>query len=255
MPKKRSFEAESMRRMALLWGPQNEPGRSGLTIKAIVSAAIAIADAQGAEALSMRSVAEKLGAGAMSLYTHVPGKSELVDLMFDTAYGELYTSVEEPLQQGSWQAGLRFIARRNWELYRAHPWMLQIPLERPVLGPHASLKYEAELRPLDGLGLSDIEMDAALTLVLTHVEGCARALRLLERTRQTSGMTDVEWWVTQAPLMETLIEPGRFPIADRVGVAVGEAYQAAGNPEFVFTFGLERILAGIEDLIQAKKEK
>jgi AcrR family transcriptional regulator len=252
--KKKNFEAESMRRMALLWDSQTEPGRSGLTVKAIVTAAIEIADARGAEELSMRNVAEKLGVGAMSLYTHIPGKSELIDLMFDTAFGELYARVEEPNQQGSWQAGLRFIARRNWELYRAHPWMLHIIPERPVLGPQASLKYEAELRPLDGLGLSDVEMDASLTLILTHVEGCARAHDLQQRAQQNSGMSDVEWWVTQAPLMERLIEPGRFPVADRVGMTVGEAYQASGNPEFVFTFGLDRILVGIEDLVRNKKQ-
>ena len=73
----------------------------------------------------------------------------------------------------------------------------------PAIGPHASLKYEAELRPLDKLGLSDVEMDATLTLVLTHVEGCARPGCLL-RTQRDTGMTDAEWWVTQEPLLKRL---------------------------------------------------
>ena len=53
----------------------------------------------------MRNVAERLGVGTMSLYTHVPGKTDLIDLMFDTAYGELYESIESPSKQpGGWRA-------------------------------------------------------------------------------------------------------------------------------------------------------
>ena len=98
---------------------------------------------------------------------------------------------------------MRFVALRNWELFLTHPWIRpQITPGRPVLGPHVSLKYEAELRPLDKLGLSDLEMDATLTLILTHIEGCARAMIALKQTQQDTGMTDAEWWVTQAPLLD-----------------------------------------------------
>jgi AcrR family transcriptional regulator len=99
----------------------------------------------------MREVAERLDVGTMSLYTYVPSKEDLIDLMLDTAYSELYASVEETSQQpGDWRAALRFIAQRNWDLYIRHPWMLQITSARPAIGPHASLKYEAELRPAGG---------------------------------------------------------------------------------------------------------
>lgn len=249
--KKKNTTTDSMRRIALLWGSQTEPGRSGLTVKAIVEAAMQIADSEGADALSMRNVAERLDVGTMSLYTHVPGKTELIDLMFDTAYGELYTSVDEPSQQpGDWRDGLRFIARRNWELYIRHPWMLHIPPGRPVLGPHASLKYEAELRPLDGIGLSDLDMDAALTLILTHVEGCARARVGMDQTQRDTGMTDAEWWVREAPLLDQVTDETLFPVSGRVGMAAGMAYNATGNPEHIFTFGLERILVGIAELVK-----
>jgi AcrR family transcriptional regulator len=248
--KKKGSGANPARRLALLWGSQTEAGRSGLTVKAIVAAAIAIANADGLEALSMRRVADQLGVGAMSLYTHIPGKSELIDLMLDTAYGELYTSVEEPAQQpGGWREGLRFIAQRNWKLYYSYPWMLEIVTGRPVLGPHASLKYEAELRPLDGIGLSDVEMDAALTLVLTHVEGCARARAALQRSQRDTNMTETEWWLAHEPLMQKVIDPALFPVATRVGTAAGLEYEGAASPEYALAFGLERILAGIAALI------
>lgn len=198
----------------------------------------------------MRKVAERLGVGTMSLYTHIPGKTELIDLMLDTAYGQLYDSVESPAEQpGDWQAALRYIARQNWDLYRRHPWMLQITDGRPGLGPQAARKYEAELRPLDQVGLSDVEMDATLTLILTHVEGCARAQALLEQTQRDTGMTDAEWWVIHAPLMDKIVDPALFPVATRVGTSAGQAYQGASSPEYALAFGLERILAGIAELI------
>jgi AcrR family transcriptional regulator len=245
--------ADPARSLALLWGSQTVKGRSGLTLKAIVTAAIQIADSDGVEALSMRNVAERLEVGTMSLYTHVPGKDELIELMLDTAYGQLYDSVEAPSQQpGDWRDALRFIAQQNWQLYRKHAWMLQVTPGRPVLGPHAALKYEAELRPLDNLGLGDVKMDAVLTLILTHVEGCARAQAARDRIQRETGISEAEWWVHQAPFMEKIVDPTHFPIATRVGLSAGLEYEGASNPEHAFTFGIERILAGVAELIQAK---
>src|SRR5688500_18770488 len=79
------------RSMELLWGAGSTPSRGpkpGLTVAAIVEAAIEVADTEGLAALSMRKVAEKLGKSAMSLYTYVPGKPELLDLMLDAVLGE-----------------------------------------------------------------------------------------------------------------------------------------------------------------------
>jgi AcrR family transcriptional regulator len=82
--------SDPARSLALLWGSHSRPGRSGLTLRGIVTAAIQLADAQGIDAVSMRHVADALEVGTMSLYTHVPGKAELVELMVDTVYGQLY---------------------------------------------------------------------------------------------------------------------------------------------------------------------
>lgn len=252
MGDKRAAKADPGRRLALLWGSQTRAGRSGLTLRAIVAAAIEIADAEGLDALSMRRVAERLRVGTMSLYTHVPGKPELLDLMIDTAYGQLYAEVDEPARQRGWRAALEHIARRNWDLYQQHPWLLQIVSARPVLGPNASLKYEAELRPLDGIGLTDLEMDSVLSLVLSHVESTARTRASLLQAQRDSGLTDVEWWLTNEPVLARLIDESRFPVASRVGNAAGQAHQAAANPAHAFRFGLDRILAGVADLIASR---
>ncbi|WP_437493945.1 TetR/AcrR family transcriptional regulator [Sorangium sp. So ce1014] len=246
--------ADPAKSLALLWGSHGKPGRSGLTVRAIVSAAIELADAQGLEAVSMRHLADQLKVGTMSLYTHVPGKAELTDLMVDTVFGDLYDDVDAPSRQpGGWRGSLETIAARNWELYQKHPWLLELVKGRPVIGPNASLKYEAELRPLDGLGLTDVEMDSVLTLLLTHVEGTARAQASARRTRQESGMTDVEWWVATAPLLDKVIDARRFPVATRVGQSAGEAYQGASSPEHAFRFGVERILDSVSLLISERR--
>lgn len=236
------------RSLALLWGAQGKTGRSGLSVRAIVTAAVQIADEHGLDAVSMRKVADELGAGTMSLYTHVPGKAELTELMVDTALGELYADLDEPARQpGGWRAGMEFVARRNWELHLKHPWLMQAASVRPNLGPHAVRKYEAELRPLDGIGLSDVEMDSALALVLGHVEAQARLQNSLLQLRREQ--SDQDWWMEQAPVLERLMAGVNLPLAHRVGEASSVAYEGAAAPEHVLSFGLARILDGIERLL------
>lgn len=116
-------------------------------------------------------------------------------------------------------------------------------------------KYEAELRPLDNLGLTDVEMDSVLTLILTHVEGIARGQANLEQTQRESGMSDAEWWVINAPLLDKVLDVKRFPVASRVGVSAGQEYQAASSPAHAFSFGLERILDGVALLIAQRQEQ
>ncbi|WP_030921425.1 TetR/AcrR family transcriptional regulator [Streptosporangium amethystogenes] len=253
MSAKKASDADPARSLALLWGSHSKPGRSGLTVRSIVLAAIELANAEGLEAVSMRQVAERLGAGTMSLYTHVPGKGELIDLMVDTAYGELYADVDAPSRQaGGWRGALEFVAARNWDLYRRNPWLLQVIDARSTLGPNASLKYEAELRPLDGVGLTDVEMDSVLALVLSHVQSTARAAANQARVQQESGMTDVEWWLSNAPLLDKIMDEARFPVASRVGQAAGQAHHAISDPAHALTFGLDRILDGVTDLIASR---
>jgi len=250
----RKAVTDPARSLGLLWGSHARPGRSGLTVGAIVTAAMDLADADGMAAVSMRRVADRLGVGAMSLYTHVPGRTDLAQLMIDTAFAGLYADVDEPGRApGGWRDALEFVATRNWELYRRHPWLLDVLGTRPVLGPNTTLKYEAELRPLDGLGLTDVEMDSVLTLVLTHVTGTARALAGVVLAREESGMTDTEWWLAHAPVLTTLIDADVFPVASRVGSAAGEQHDAAADPAHALRFGLDRILDGVTTLVTSRQ--
>jgi AcrR family transcriptional regulator len=236
------------RSLALLWRAPGtgRAGRSGLTVDRIVAVAIEVADADGLGALSMRRVAEKLGAGTMSLYTHVPSKAELIDLMLDTVQGETTRPDEVP---GGWRARLELIARENWALYHRHPWLLQITMVRPVLGPNVTAKYEYELRAIDGIGLTDLEMDLVLTLIAGHVEGSARRSLEAAQAEQLTGVSDEQWWQARAPILGRLADFSRYPLASRVGTAAGEAYNSPYNAQEAFEFGLQRVLDGIEALL------
>jgi AcrR family transcriptional regulator len=243
------------RGMALLWRTAGEPPargrgpRPGLTVDRIVAAATELADAEGLAALSMRRVAERLGVGTMSLYTYVPSKAELVDVMYDAALGEL---AADPLP-GAWRAQLEGIARATWELYRRHPWMLQVmAMARPPLGPNSIAGYDRDLRAVDGIGLSDLEMDSVVSLVAVYVQGAARVAMEAAGSERDTGMSDAEWWEAYGPLLEKVFDPSRFPVAARVGAVAGETYQAAYDPVHGFEFGLARVLDGIEALVRSR---
>jgi AcrR family transcriptional regulator len=241
--------------MALLWRTHERPnrgGKSGLSVDRIVSAAVEIADSDGLAALSMRRVAEHLGVGTMSLYTHVPGKGELIDVMLDTVIGEV--DMPEDVPEG-WRARLESIARANWALYHRHPWILQVSAGRPPLGPNVIAKYDYELRAVDGIGLDDVEMDSVITLVVGHAEGAARLALEASQAEQRTGVTDEQWWSASAPILSRVFDASRYPTAARVGAAAGEAYGAAYDAEHTFEFGLQRVLDGIAVLVSARTEQ
>ncbi|MGH3730735.1 MAG: TetR/AcrR family transcriptional regulator [Micromonosporaceae bacterium] len=249
------------RSMELLW--RNTPAASTLasttrprrgpkpklTVDQITAAAIQVADAEGLAALSMRRLADELPVAPMSLYTYVPTKAELVDLMVDTVLGEATPPENEG---GGWRERLTTVAHQNWALYHRHPWLLQVSTHRPVLGPNLIAKYDAELRAVDGIGLSDVEMDQVISLVTGYVQGAARASVEAAEIQSRSGITDDAWWEAYAPLLEKAYDAQRYPVAARVGAAAGEAYQAPSIPEHNFRFGLHRILDGIEALVHTR---
>lgn len=244
---------EPKRVIELLWGLE-ERGRRGpkprLTVPQVAAAAIALADAEGLGALSMRRLAEQLGLTAMSLYTYVPGKAELIDVMVDAALGEVLKSAEEGT---GWRSALERVARDNWTMYLRHPWLLQVATSRPVLGPNLIAKYDRELRAVEGIGLTDVEMDLVITIVGDYVRGAARAAVEAAQAEQRSGMNDTEWWAAFAPILERVSDPSRHPVAARVGVASGQEYGAAVDPERAYRFGLERLLDGIAVLVGSRR--
>ena len=244
------------RSMDLLWrtapAAERRPGpRSSLDVDRVVAAAVRLADAEGLPALSMRRVAADLGVAVMTLYGHVPGKGELVDLMLDSVLAELYPD-EDVVTGGDWRARLEAVARANWDLFLRHPWALHLATGRPPLGPHLMRKYELELRAVDGLGLPEVQMDLLVTLVTGFVRGTAAGVAEKADAERATGLTEEQWWAATEPYVAQVFDGERFPTAARVGPVAGEEL-GAGDPLRSFEFGLERLLDGIGVLVDATR--
>ncbi|WP_039817739.1 TetR/AcrR family transcriptional regulator [Nocardia otitidiscaviarum] len=248
----RSSAGDPARTLELLW---REPGRGGsargpkqrTTVDAVVSAAIRIADTEGLGALTMRSVAAALGLTPMATYTYVPGKAELLDLMLDSVYQHMPRG---DIAGKPWRERVSAIAAENRDMLAAHPWVAYVPTTRPPLGPGVAAKYEHELSAFDGLGLTDLEMDSALTHVLGFVNSVARIAIDTRTAAADSGMSDHEWWERAAPVLERVFDAERYPLGARVGAAAGQAHDAAYSADHAYEFGLARVLDGLAALIE-----
>ena len=245
----RTGAGDPARTLALLWGSENRsrkgPGR-GLDVEGVVRTATTLADREGLDAVTMRRLAQELGVSTMSLYTYVPGKDELIDLMLDVAYQQL----PKPDTLGQpWRQRLTAIADANRTLYLVHPWAAAVSTVRPPLGPGLMAKYEHELTAFEGLGLTDVEMDDALTYLLSFVQANARAAHDARAGQLSSAMDDRQWWAANAPLLARVLDEAAFPLASRVGSAAGAAHGSANDPEHAYRFGLQRVLDGLAGLI------
>ena len=245
------------RSLPLLWRDQKRPTRGpkpGLSVERIVAAAIELADAEGLGALSMRRVAERLGVGTMSLYTYVPAKAELLDVMLDTVLAE----VARPDGARGWRAGLELRAREDWALYHRHPWILQFSPARALLGPNETELFEATLSAVAGTGLGGAEMVLAVSLVAEYTRGAAQSAVGAALAEQRTGISDEQWWAAREPLFDKYFDPGRYPTLTTVAQSGafeqptdGADYNVARARE-AFEFGLPRVLDGIEAFIDRR---
>jgi AcrR family transcriptional regulator len=245
------------RSLRLLWRDQKRPSRGprpGLSVDRVVAAAIELADAEGLAALSMRRVAERLGVGTMSLYTYVPAKAELLDLMLDTVLAE----VARPDPAGGWRAGLELRAREDWALFHRHPWILQISPSRSLLGPNETDLYEATMRVVAGTGLSGAEMVLVVSLVAEYTRGAAQTAVGAAQAERRTGISDEQWWAAREPLFDKYFDPGRYPTLTSVASSgafeppAGDAAYTVAWAQESFEFGLPRVLDGIEAFIEGR---
>ncbi|MGP3922686.1 MULTISPECIES: TetR/AcrR family transcriptional regulator [unclassified Streptomyces] len=236
------------RSLELLWDFGAKPARGpkpGLSLDRIVTAAVAVADAEGLDAVSMRRVAAELGVGTMSLYRYVPGKAELLDLMLDKVND--VGDATEIAPGAGWRAALEKVAHGSWRLYTRHPWLLLVDQARPVLGPNALAGLELALGGMREAALSDKEKMGVLVALDGYVSGCARSHLNSVRAEQRTGITDDEFWNTQAPILEKAMATGRYPL---MAALADDTFTGSG--EEIFEFGLQRLLDGLEAFVERR---
>lgn len=239
------------RTLTLLWRrmlgePHGSRGpRQRVSVDEVVVAAIDLADEEGLTAFSMRKVAERLGLGVMSLYTYVPGRSELIGLMVDEVAGE----VEYTEHQGALRDRMTAVARQLWDEFHRHPWLLHVQKARPWIGPNISARYEWQLAAIEGVGLDDLDMDHTIAVLAGFAESSARTSIEAAGARTESGMTDQQWWDINAPVLDRVMADADYPISGRVGQAAGAEYHSIGDAARSFEFGIARIVDGVEVLL------
>jgi AcrR family transcriptional regulator len=203
-----------------------------------VAAGIAVADAEGLAALSMRRVAAELGAAPMSLYRHVSDKDELLLKMMDAAISEV--ALPGPPQE--WRAGLEVAARALWRGFRRHPWLpAALSLTRPQLLPGALAYSEWVLGVLAGADLDPLTTFTTHLTVFTFVRGMAMNLELEAEAEAVSGLTGDEWMAGQEQALASLVADGRHPHFARV--LRGMDFDL--DLDQLFEFGLQRLLDGL----------
>ncbi|UFU07150.1 TetR/AcrR family transcriptional regulator [Ruania halotolerans] len=233
--------AQLVRALELLWNGHTPAGRGpkpGLTVETIVDVAITVADADGVDALSMRRIARELGVGTMTLYRYVPDKNVLLALVLDRI---LAPSGPSPQGPRTWRATLESDAWSGRELYLRHPWLLQVNMSRPTLGPGSVAGLEQTMAGLRDLPMSDKEKINVVTAVDGFVTGAVRQQVYYEQIAEESGLDDQAFWGAQLPFMEAAMQSGEYPVMATLGA---DAFD--GTWEATFEVGLNCLLDGLE---------
>ncbi len=229
----------------LLWG-RRERGRRGpkpgLSIDAIVEAAIAIADADGLVAVSMARVAKELGFTTMSLYRYVASKDELLQLMWNaSAQG----AEEFGLEGAGWRERLGHWATVQREMIDRHAWITEMPMATPPLAPNSLTFVERGLEALDDTGLADGDKLRVIGMISSYT---LSESRMAHEAARAAAAADAPGWTFEGLLRE-LVDEESYPRLSRIAAAPS----SDDDERDEFAFGLDRILDGVEALIARER--
>ncbi|MEV4456295.1 GntR family transcriptional regulator [Microbispora sp. NPDC049633] len=214
-----------------------------LTAERIITTAIAVADAEGLAAVSMRRVAADLGVATMSLYRHVADKDALLLQMMDTTFGRMRLPAEPPPH---WRGRIELASRMLWSTFRRHPWLAPaMSVTRPQLIPNAFPFMEWVLGALDDHGLDPVTIFTAYITVFNHIRGTAINLEFEAEAEALTGLNADEWMDANQPAFEAITAGGGLRLFERLGAVGGFDF----DMDALFEFGLQRLLDGIAMLL------
>jgi AcrR family transcriptional regulator len=208
----------------------------------IVAAAVSLLDTDGAEALSMRKLGAKLGAGATSLYWHVANKDQLMELVVDEVFAEL--DLPDPDELADWRAAATAAAHGIRAVMTRHPWLAGALGEVGLayLGPNLMAGMERILAIFVAAGFDVVEAGRATETMIAYLVGVASGESAWQITVARSGIDE-----------KTLIE-SLWPAAERAAqaypllremYAINRGMAPADDRRDSFAYGLERVLDGL----------
>lgn len=199
----------------------------------IVAAALRIADEEGAEALSMRTLAQRLGSGTATLYRHFDNRSALVAHVVDRVFGEVELDAGELLAMG-WQRACRTVSHAMFDALGRHRNVASLLVEEVPLGPNAMALRERCLAVLLASGFPPDLAARSYAALAGHVLGSAMQLN-----GHGGAGRDADAQVSAAFHAS---DPSLFPAT----VAVADSLPVPVRDEFAF--GLDLILSGLGQL-------
>jgi AcrR family transcriptional regulator len=225
----------------LLWVRTERPRRGrppAHSRAAITAAAVALADAEGLAAVTMRAVAARLGAGTMSLYNYVPNKETLLELMIDQVGGD-HRLPARP--SGDWRSDLRQIAHEQRVIMRRHPWLPAALPARQTLGPNTVAVLEYALAALAPTGLEAQARLEIFSLLSGFVASHSSYELAQERAIEAAGRTSDELLDAQARYLRSVAAGGDHPqLAQALAAPSG-----GSTPQAVFDRLLDRLINGL----------
>jgi AcrR family transcriptional regulator len=207
-----------------------------LTLEAIVDAAIDVLDEAGVVGLSMRRVAERLDTGAASLYAHVSGKDELLELVFDELVGRVPLPDPDPSR---WREQLGEMLHALRDTLASHRDAALAGLGRVPTSPKILAAAEVLTEVLRAGGLSDEVVVLGFDQLILYVSACAFEAGLYE----FGGMsrTEIDRYFSEAHAFYAALPPERFPVLASLG-----PHMAGHDAEKRFDFGIRVLIAGLE---------
>jgi TetR/AcrR family transcriptional regulator, tetracycline repressor protein len=211
--------------------------RTRLSKRVVVDRALALADAHGLEALTIRRLAQDLGVTPMALYWHFRSKEELLAALGDRVWSEIDITLDPA---ASWHDQLRGLLESLVRVLRGHPSASDLLLAGEKLHSEASMQAaEAALEVLEGGGGFDAEHAAEIA---RSVLWTGLMLVMSEPGRNPSVAADqLAELQRQSQIKLAMLPPDRFP---RLSAAAGPM-TACDDPEFHYRLGVETFIAGV----------
>jgi AcrR family transcriptional regulator len=206
-----------------------------LSKERVLQAAVTLAARDGIESLTMRKLADELGAGAMSLYHYVSNKEELLDEMVDIVFGE----IELPPTSADWRTAMRRRALSTREVLNRHRWAVGLMESRANPGPTSVRVHDAVLGYLREGGFSIELTIQAYSVLDAYIYGFA-----LQEKSVPFESADEAAAVATEQVRDFAALAAEFPYLAEV--VAGHVAHVGFDFTTAFEFGLDLILDALE---------